>query len=30
LKNYPALAVYTSGKWKDFAKEVYRDTLGLK
>ncbi len=30
LKNYPASAIYTSSKWRDFAKEVYRDTLGLK
>jgi uncharacterized metal-binding protein len=28
--NYPVSAVYTSKKWKDFAKEVYQDTLGLE
>lgn len=30
LNNYPALAVYGSGKWRDWAKEVYRDKLGLQ
>jgi len=30
LNNAPALAVYTSDKWRDWAKEVYRDKLGLK
>jgi len=30
FSNYPALAVYKSDKWWDWAKEVYRDKLGLK
>lgn len=30
LNNYPALAVYASNKWRDWAKEVYRDKLDLK
>lgn len=30
LNNYPALSVYLSDKWRDWAKEVYRDKLGLK
>ncbi|MFW6237292.1 MAG: hypothetical protein ACOC3F_02800, partial [Desulfosudaceae bacterium] len=28
--NHPAAAVYSSDKWRDWAKEVYRDKLGLK
>lgn len=30
LNNYPASAVYSSDKWRDWAKEVYRDKLGLE
>lgn len=30
LNNYPASAVYASDKWKDWAKEIYRDKVGLK
>ncbi len=30
LNNHPASAVYFSDKWRDWAKEVYRDKLGLK
>ncbi len=30
LNNHPAYAVYSSDKWRDWAKEVYRDKLGLK
>jgi len=30
LNNYPASAVYSSDKWRDWAKEVYRDKVGLK
>jgi len=30
LNNYPALAVYSSDKWRDWAKEVYREKLGLE
>ena len=30
LNNYPASAVYASEKWKDWAKEIYRDKLGLE
>lgn len=30
LNNHPASAVYFSDKWRDWAKEVYCDKLGLK
>ena len=30
LNNCPASVVYFSDKWRDWAKEVYRDKLGLK
>ncbi len=30
LNNHPASTVYFSDKWRDWAKEVYRDKLGLK
>ena len=30
LNNHPASAVYLSDKWRDWAKDVYRDKLGLK
>ena len=30
LNNYPASAVYASDQWRDWAKEVYRDKLGLE
>lgn len=30
LNNCPATAVYASDKWRDWAKEVYRDKLGLE
>ncbi len=30
MNNYPASAVYASDKWRDWAKEIYRDKLGLK
>ncbi len=30
LNNYPASAVYASDKWRDWAKEIYRDKIGLE
>jgi len=30
LNHYPASAVYASEKWRDWAKEVYRDKMGLE
>ncbi len=30
LNNNPASAVYASEKWRDWAKEIYRDKLGLE
>jgi len=30
LNHYPASAVYASGKWRDWAKEIYRDKIGLQ
>jgi len=30
LNNNPASAVYASDKWRDWAKEIYRDKLGLE
>jgi len=30
LNNNPAAGVYASGKWRDWAKEIYRDKIGLK
>ncbi|MCP4755490.1 MAG: DUF1847 domain-containing protein [Proteobacteria bacterium] len=30
LNNNPAAAVYASDKWRDWAKEIYRDKLGLE
>ncbi len=30
MNNNPAAAVYASDKWRDWAKEIYRDKLGLE
>ncbi len=30
LNNYTASGVYASDKWRDWAKEIYRDKLGLE
>jgi len=30
MNHYPASAVYASGKWRDWAKEIYRDKIGLE